>query len=456
MSKKSGQKSLFKSIANLFKSVDNVDSNYFQTLATNNGIAGYHYHYNQYTSNPFLQIYVDLKVTDATRAGITFSGKKSFELNEEFKACKIMQKIKQALIEARICGGAGIIIVDDAHKGLDYPFSIDVITPDTNVQYHIFSSHQLQAVPNPEYDLLKEDYRNYEYYSLIGSNQNMQQKVHASRVIPFYGTPLTSIDMQATSYDTNIGWGRSIITPIAQAAEEFAEVYKTLPKIIKKANMDIISFGAHNDMASGNSGSHSAMHQSYSLMTKQINKMADEAKSMILPAGDYQRLSNNLTGYSDVIKEMVQFLASSQSYPIMYFMGLQQAGGLLNNASADMKKYAYAVHEMQENQIRENLNKILPIWCKHQHGEVYEDITEYEFNSIDVPSEDEKTTTDQKKLALAMQLFNSDLVSSETILNYLQGQLQIPITDQDIADAKENEEVENERLEDDEEAREST
>jgi len=445
--------SFFSNLANIFSSTD-VDSDYMQTIASSNGVFSNNQHFSQYINNPFLKTYVDLKVTDATRAGISFTGENSINLNEDFASCNIMQKIKQALIEARICGGAGIIVVDNATKGLDYPLNLDVIKPNTTVTFQVFSSQNLQADPNYKYDLLKEDYRNIEYYQLVGSNVEQTQQIHASRVIPFYGTPLLSFDMQSVVYGSYLGWGRSIIDPISEAAEEFAEVYITLPKIIKKANMDIISFDAASGMDGG--AAHNGLQQSFAKLTNKINKMAEDNKAMILPAGDYQRLSNNLTGYSDVIKEMVQFLASSESYPIMYFMGLQQAGGLLNNASADMKKYAYAVHEMQENQIRENLNTLLKIWSKTKYNTIYEDITKYEFKSIDVPSEEEKITTEQKIINNVLQLYKSDLVSAETALRHLQESTKIPISEQDIKDAIEDEQIENERLEENEEAREST
>ena len=71
---------------------------------------------NLYVNFSFASTLVDKKVDDATRNGITFTSSNSVKLNKDFKKTNILHLINKALKEARVFGGAGIVIVDKKNR----------------------------------------------------------------------------------------------------------------------------------------------------------------------------------------------------------------------------------------------------------------------------------------------------------------------------------------------------
>ena len=398
-----------------------------------------------YTDSSFASTLVDKKVDDSTRNGITFTSSGSTKLNKDFKKTKILHLVNTALKEARVFGGAGIVIIEE-DKDLSSPLDIDKITTDSKVHYQVFSSNQL--IPYAVgllYDITSEDLLNIEYYSIqvSGAQQNNQtvQKIHSSRVLKFHGKPLMSFDKIANANSNTItssyyhggflgAWGRSIFNSVLiSQIEEFDKVYTKIIKMIGKGSVDFYSMkdidqSSMTDVASLNK------------LTNSIKANQEQAGiSVITGDSDYKRIQGNFSGYQEILDNLAQYLSINEGYPLTYFLGSPTPGSFLNGGSADMQAYYAVVSDMQNNQIRNPLIQLIYIWQMQTYGKRDENL-DFDFNPLFEPNPKEQQELETGKINNLMNLYNSGLISAETVVSSLEADTNIPIQASDKQNAK--------------------
>lgn len=395
-----------------------------------------------YVKSSFASTLVDKKVDDSTRNGITFTSSNSVKLNKDFKKTNILHLINRALKEARVFGGAGIVIVDKKND-LAKPFDINKITPDSEITYQVFNSTQLQAYStDTQYDILSEDLLNIEYYSLqiatSQANRGGIQKIHKSRILKFHGKPLMSFDKLHTglsysnAYGNNtLGWGRSIFnSKLFKQIKAFDSLYDKIIKMIGKGAVD---FFALKDVDAKDITDKEAVQK----IVDSIKQNQEESNiSLLVGDSDYKRIQSSFSGYQEALDNLVQYLSINEGYPLTYFLGSPTPGSFLNGGSADMQAYYAVVSDMQSNQIHKPLCDLIYIWQMQTYGTMYEDL-DFDFNPLFEPNPKEKQELESSRINNLMNLYNSGVIGAETVVKSLQADTTIPIEAKDISNAKE-------------------
>jgi len=417
-----------------------------------------------YSSSAFAQALVDRKVNDSIRNGINFTSSDATDLNIDFRKSNLLDLIKRATIESRIFGGAAIVIVEP-DKSLTDEFIPELVTPESQIIYHVFNSEIVNLGGDVQYNILDPELINSEFYYIqftnspnaSDNNAGIGNKIHRSRIIKFHGSELLSPDL-LTSYSRignnflsgnhYLGWGRSIIPPQLYAQiEQFDDVMVKLSKVIKKSNVDII---INKDLSDAGGSDDCDLSRE---LIESFNRLQDEQDAVFL-AGDasYDRKSANLSGYKEVMELMVQYITIQEGYPLTYFLGSPTPGSFLNGGSQDMQAYLAAVADMQ-NKMRANLDKLLVIWQLQTYGKIYDDL-DYEFNPLFQSNPKEKAELDQIVANTLTGLYNNGLVPAKNVLETLKEKTSIHINDKNIKEAEEAENLDNERLKEEEVAQE--
>lgn len=417
-----------------------------------------------YSSSAFAQTLVTKKINDSVRNGINFKSSDATDLNIDFRKSNLLDLIKKATIESRIFGGAAIVIVEP-DKSLTDEFIPELVTPDSQIIYHVFNSETVNLGGNIEYNILDPELINSEFYYIqftnspnsSDNNEGIGNKIHRSRIIKFHGSELLSPDILTSysSFNNNnnlsgnhyLGWGRSIIPPQLYAQiEQFDDVMVQLSKIIKKSNTDIYINKSIDNL--GGDGCDVARN-----LIESFNRLQNEQDAVFLAGdADYKRVISNLSGYKETMELMIQYITIQEGYPLTYFLGSPTPGSFLNGGSQDMQAYLAAVADMQ-NKMRDNLDKLLTIWQLQTYGKIYDDL-DYEFNPLFQSNPTEKAELDHKTVSTLTHLYNSGLITAKTVLETLKEKTSIHINDEDIKEAEEAENFDNERLKDEEIAQE--
>lgn len=417
-----------------------------------------------YSSSAFAQTLVTKKINDAVRNGINFKSTDATDLNIDFRKSNLLDLIKKATIEARIFGGAAIVIVEP-DKPLTDEFIPELVTPDSQIIYHVFNSEIVNLGSNIQYNILDPELINSEFYYIqftnspnaSNNNEGVSNKIHRSRIIKFHGSELLSPDL-LTSYSRlgnnnflsgnyYLGWGRSIIPPQLYAQiEQFDDVMVKLSKIIKKSNTDIYINKSIDNL--GGDGCNIARN-----LIESFNSLQNEQDAVFLAGdADYKRIISNLSGYKETMELMVQYITIQEGYPLTYFLGSPTPGSFLNGGSQDMQAYLAAVADTQ-NKMRGNLDKLLVIWQLQTYGKMYDDL-DYEFNPLFQSNPKEKAELDHTVASTLTHLYNSGLLTAKRVLETLKEKTAIHINDEDIKEAEEAENLDNERLKEEEVAQE--
>jgi len=417
-----------------------------------------------YSSSAFAQTLVTKKINDAVRNGINFKSSDATDLNIDFRKSNLLDLIKRATIEARIFGGAAIVIVEP-NKPLTDEFIPELVTPESQIIYHVFNSEIVNLGGNIQYDILDPELINSEFYYIqftnssnpSGNNEGVGNKIHRSRIIKFHGSELLSPDLLTSysSFNNNnslsgnhyLGWGRSIIPPQLYAQiEQFDDVMVQLSKIIKKSNTDIYINKSIDNL--GGDGCDIARS-----LIESFNRLQNEQDAVFLAGdADYKRVISNLSGYKETMELMIQYITIQEGYPLTYFLGSPTPGSFLNGGSQDMQSYLAAVADMQ-NKMRSNLDKLLVIWQLQTYGKIYDDL-DYDFNPLFQSNPKEKAELDQTTTNTLINLYNSGLITAKSVLETLKEKTNININDEDIKEAEEAENLDDERLKDEEVAQE--
>lgn len=334
------------------------------------------------------------------------------------KALFVQQKVQQALIKARLYGGALIVIgveQGDPAQELD----LEQVGQDSLKFLHVIPQHRITTGPLI-LDVMSPYYGMPEYYeaqsqpglttptmltastpsksetasSIVpaalsptarGSNQWMV-RLHPSRVVRFFGlVPPDPIQNIAIG-----GWGDSVLQPVNDAIKASGMVTSSLATLISEMKVDIIKIPQLTDVLSTDEGTR-----------KMISRFsnANVAKSVIntlLLDGDeeWQRVDSSLRGVPEVLETYLMIAAGAADVPATRFLG-RSPQGLNATGESDIRNYYDRLASEQSLTLTPAMNKLDEVIIRSALGDRPETIF-YEWNSL-------WQMTDVEKAAISLQ-----------------------------------------------------
>jgi phage-related protein (TIGR01555 family) len=308
-----------------------------------------------YRGNWIARKVVDIPASDATRMWRNWEAESDQieKLEETERKFHVKQKVKQALIWARLYGGAGMIIGTD-DGAMDQPINLDRIGAGSLKWLHVLPRQRLGATGQLILDVESEWYGQPQYYQFTSTDvsqvtQNL--KVHPSRVVRFVGQSVPDPIM------TSGGWGESVLVSVDTAVRQATMAPQAIGQLITEANLDIIKYPNMTQML---------LDGDKTEKLKQISAWIHTQKSvwhaLTLDSNmDWERMELNFRGIPDVLQLFLLLVCGAADIPATRFLG-QSPAGLSATGESDTRNFYDKIKSDQEDTLTpamSNLDEVL-------------------------------------------------------------------------------------------------
>jgi phage-related protein (TIGR01555 family) len=385
---------------------------------------------------------VDLPAQDMTRAWCRLSCQlepdeiKRFDrtVAKTFTANRICQTIKWA----RLYGGSGALIAIKGHENrLEEPLDLDDVNPGTYlglIPFDRWSGIQ------PSQDVSTDMSRPLEwglprYYEVTSTDKPESRKVHASRILRFTGPTVPSPETQAQMY-----WGISVLEVSYEELRKRDNASFAMLQLLFRANILAQKNPELAQMLSGLGMSQQAL-QNFSMRMQAQNELLSNQSMLILGAdGELQSNQFSFSGLAELYGQFQMDVAGAAEIPVTRLFG-RTVTGLGQSNDADERIYEEKIATCQDSELRPQLDKLYPVICMSEFGEVPDDLG-FKFPSVRILTEEEKGDLADKGSAPVIAAYNAGLISQQTALKELRELsdrtgIFTNITDEDIDAAEE-------------------
>ncbi len=346
--------------------------------------------------------------------------------------------ILSAVKWARLFGGAGALIVIDGHENkLDQPLDPEEIEIGA---YRGVVPFDRWAGISPEGEIFTHIQHPFDFglpsryrVNLQGSNESFT--VHASRILRFCGPTVPTPELQAQMY-----WGISALEPAYEDIKKRDSASWNILSLTFRSSIMAMKNPDMAQMLSGSSMSSAALEQFYNRM-QAINHLLSNQSMLLLPKdGGMETFNAHFTGLPDVYQQFQLDVSGAAEIPVSRLFG-RTITGLGQSNDQDERMYEERIRMEQDESLRPQLDKLYPIICMSELGEIPEDI-DLQFPSVRVMTEQEKIDLSSKASSSVTDLVGAGIFTEAMALKELK-QLSVAtgfgtnITDDDIAAAEE-------------------
>lgn len=337
---------------------------------------------NAYRSDWVLRKAIDIPVADMLRQGWAWTGDSEHveAITQAEQQFQVLPKVRQAVIGARLFGGAAIIIHDGAVDTAE-PFDVRRM-PRGGLRFLTPLDRGEIVSGYLEFDPLSDRHLQPQWYDVTSTGRG-SHRLHPSRVVRFIGRPLprrTTIDVDH--------WGDSYAETIIDAVRNATSVHQAMATLVQEASVDV--FGIPDLMRL-------ISEPEYRDALRDRLQMAAETKSnvhaLIMDAGEeYTTKPQNFTQLPEVSRVFIQVAAGAADIPLTRFLG-QSPGGLQSTGESDLRNYYDRLKGEQETALRPPLTEVLAPVVYHALGEWPKGL-EFEFRPLWQETEAEAARTE--------------------------------------------------------------
>lgn len=282
---------------------------------------------------------VDIPALDATRRWRAWQAKKEQveKIEAEEKRLQLRSKVRDAMIKARLFGGAAIFLgtADRKPERAIVPGNIGR----GGLKYlAVMTCKQLQA-GEIERDVMQPGFGKPKEYILSSSASVV--KIHPSRLILFPGAPLPDPETTMTQHQ---GWGDSVLTAVMQAVSQSDSTMANIASLVFESKVDVIRIPEFMATLESN--------PLYPKLIQERLMLAAAAKGingMLLldKEEEYQTKTASFATLPDVIDRFLQAVSGASDIPATRLLG-QSPAGLSATGESDARNYYDRIQSMQE------------------------------------------------------------------------------------------------------------
>jgi hypothetical protein len=310
---------------------------------------------------------------------------------------------------ARLFGGAGaLIVIDGQEQYLDEPLELEDIKLNS---YKGVIPFDRWAGITPDGEVCTDinrptDFNKPEFYEV--RNQNMETfKVHSSRILRFNGPEVPTPEREAQSW-----WGISCLEPVYEEIRKRDNMSWNILSLTFRANILGMKYPELAQLISG-IGIAQGAKQKLAERMEQINQLMSNQSLIPLPAeGGLESTQYTFAGLSDVYQQFQLDISGAAEIPVTRLWG-RTISGLGQSNDADERIYEEKIGREQETDLRPQLEKLYPVLCMSELGEVPDDL-DLAFPSVRVLDEKEKSELAKTVVDTVTVALNSGGISQKT------------------------------------------
>lgn len=279
---------------------------------------------------------------DATREWRAWQAENDqIELIEEVeRKFHIQLRTRQALIKARLYGGAALILGVDDGKDPAEELDIESVRKDSLKFVHAVSRHELGSEgPGLEEDLMSPYFGQPKMYVRhVKGHLTGRILIHPSRVVRIMGEDHP---------DPNAipdGWGESVLQPVYEAVKNAGLVSASGAQLISELKVDVLKIpDLTQQLGDKESTDLLTARLAYGMMSK------SSVNALVLDKDDeWERISAQLAGLPDIIKQYLLIASGAADIPATRMLG-QSPTGLNSTGESDTRNYYDRVSSEQVN-----------------------------------------------------------------------------------------------------------
>lgn len=300
---------------------------------------------------------VDIIPQDMVRVGrqwqATAQQITDIEKQEQQSAVSLWPKIREALVRARLLGGACIFIgIKDANPST--PLDVDSLGAGSLAYLNVLARTKVswqeldQDPQSPFYGQPKQ--------WIVSGNNGQVVYIHPSRMIKFQGIPILTRDVMGE----DSVWGDSILQRVYEAIRNAASVQQHIAGLVPDARNDVIYIPGLGEILNDDSQAKK--------LTKRF-QLAWDLKSMfrvlllegngVTGAGSrgetWQQRQISFSQLPDLMRSFIQVTAGAADIPVTRLLGESPAGEN-STGEADLRNYYDHVRALQTLQLEPQLN----------------------------------------------------------------------------------------------------
>jgi len=334
---------------------------------------------------------------------------------EKLEACEtkhlVQMKVRDALLKARLYGGAGIVIgtrENDPAKELN-PERIG----EGGLQYlHVVTRHDLSGLDGTETDISSPWFGLPRFYQVrtSGQNNNLQQsvRVHPSRVVRFCGNMAPSIA------NTDEGWGDSVLQVVNDAVQAAAVTSQSIATLIHEAKVDFIKVPRLSEIMQTKEHS-----DKFTERLAFFNAAKSTTNAVVMDAEEeWERTQLTFSGMPEVLEAFLLIVSGAADIPATRLHG-RSPQGMNATGDSDLRNYYDRIKSDQEMYLTPAMAVLDQVLQVDALGSIDEEIF-YEWSSLWQMDEIAKAGMIKTITEAAMNLVNAGLVQTSALAQGVQ------------------------------------
>jgi hypothetical protein len=331
------------------------------------------------------------------------------KIDRAIRRTNTKNQMLEALIWARLFGGAGALIVIKGHENqLDEPLNLDDVEIGSYRGLSVFDRWSGIEPSGETCDDIDRplDFGLSEFYSCHGKD-GKSFKVHSSRILRFTG-PLMP-EPEKSAYQ---GWGISVLAPVFQALVSYDNVTSNALALSYRAQLIGLTMPDLAQLLSG-LGANQAAAQGFSNRMSQINEQMSNQSLVILPKdGQLTATNYSFSGMFELKQAFQLDVSGAAKMPVSLLWG-RTLNGLGQAGDGDEKIYAKTIGTEASVTMRPALEKLYPVITTSELGEVPDDMELY-FPSLRDLDEKEKAELAKTTVDTVTVCINTGIMSPRT------------------------------------------
>lgn len=373
-----------------------------------------------YRENWLTKRIIDLPCEDMTRAWYSISSEIEQDKLDEVAKLEAKHNVKQEITNmmrwARLYGGAAAVMVIKGQEDmLDQPLDFDTLVPGcfrglivVDRTNGLYPSIELEEdMDDPEYGYPK-------YYNVITDTLSGETlRVHHSRLLQARGRMLPIQEEINEDY-----WGASEIEHIYEELQKRNATSANIAQLVFQANVSAMKIGNFGEaMATGTD----QMKQKIMQAIFDMNRIKNSSGLLVMGADDnYEQHPYSFAGIAEVYEAFMLDMAGAAEIPATKLFG-RSPQGMNATGESDMNNYYEKLAQLQENQLRPAIEKLLPVMAMSLWGEIPEDM-EIVFKPLATTTPADRAEIMSKQAATVVQAFSAGIISQKMALRELQEQ----------------------------------
>lgn len=348
---------------------------------------------------------VDIPALDATRRWRSWQAAKEqiTAIEAEEKRLNLKEKVKDALIKARLFGGAAIYIGIKGDKDPSLPLFPESIKKGGIDFLTVIPKRAIQA-GEIENDPVVAGYGEPKYYRVSSASGAFD--IHPSRIVRFVGAAVPDEELNTAAQ----GWGDSVLTAAFDPCRNVDATMANLASLIYEAKVDVFGIpGLAEIMADPKAREMLIERVHLAAMLKGNNGM------LIRDAEEtHDTKSISFSGLEVIANLFLQVASGAADIPMTRLLG-QSPGGLNSTGESDLRNYYDRIQSSQELDISPAMDVLDECLIRSALGSSPPEI-HYVWNSLWQTTDKEradigKTVSETIKTLADSKLLNPEVLS---------------------------------------------